>query len=153
MSNKSIITKKNKPEPFNQTLASITSEIAKKNINIEDSAVAQYVKSQADYLISQGKDLSEYVLVRDNGNYEFENGKLAGKVRYGLLRSQRLKMWGIVMSKRLIITLSIEKFLDACKIAFVGFAEQYKWNYHVTLSKGTTFSRKTIKKTKGIYDD
>lgn len=46
----------------------------------------------------------------------------------------------------------MSKLLDAIKIAYVGFAEQYKWNYSVKLSSGTSFSRQAIKVKKSpIY--
>lgn len=40
------------------------------------------------------------------------------------------------------------KIIDAFKMAWVGFAEEMKWDYRVRLSYGPSFSRKTIKPKK-----
>jgi len=69
----------------------VTQEVAKKAIRLEDSAVAQYIKSQADYLVAQGKDLTKYDLVRDIGNYEIEGSAAIGKVKYGLIERSKVK--------------------------------------------------------------
>ena len=70
----------------------ISKSIALKSVNIEDSAVAQYIKSQADYLQSKGEDLRDYQLVRSSGNYELDDdtNRVGYNVTYRLVHKDKL---------------------------------------------------------------
>lgn len=67
------------------TLADATKELAKQPVKIEDSAVSEYIKQQATHLLAQGKDLEDYVLVREDGTLAYDQGTTFKQgVYYGL---------------------------------------------------------------------
>lgn len=52
------------------TLADASKLLAEQAVNIEDSAVAEYVRIQAETIKSNGGNLEDWVLVRLDGEFE-----------------------------------------------------------------------------------
>jgi len=76
-----------------KTLESVTKLIAQQSVKIEDSAVSEYIRQQAEYLLSQGKNLADYYLVRENGNMTYDGGStIKSSVYYGLKHKDEVQV-------------------------------------------------------------
>jgi len=73
------------------TLQDAANMLARKSVKIEDSAVAEYIRLQAEHLARQGKDLADYYLVRENGNLTYDKGDTYKQgVYYGLKHKDKV---------------------------------------------------------------
>lgn len=75
------------PEPTQpkSTLADASRLLAEQAVKIEDSAVSEYIRLQAEHLKAMGKNLADYYLVRENGNLTYDKGNTFKQgVYYGL---------------------------------------------------------------------
>lgn len=82
------------PEPSTdgRNLQSITRDFAKQMADLEDSAVTQYIKSQVEFLIATGENLSDYYLVRESGNMTTDEGNsVRMSTYYGLKHRDTIK--------------------------------------------------------------
>jgi hypothetical protein len=68
-----------------KTLGDASRLLAEQAVNIEDSAVSEYIRQQAIHLTAKGKNLEDYYLVRENGNLTYDGGTtIKSGVYYGL---------------------------------------------------------------------
>lgn len=70
-------------------MQTLVKELAKFRVNTEDAAVAQYIKSQSEYLVSKGEDLSQYELQRVDGGFEITDDGMCLNVYYRLKKEVR----------------------------------------------------------------
>lgn len=75
---------------LHEQVISLANALGRKAADLEDGAAYAYITAQAEALLDRGEDLTEYVLIRSEGNYEIEGSKFIGKVRYGLLHKSKV---------------------------------------------------------------
>lgn len=74
------------------TLAAATRMLAENAVKIEDSAVSEYIRIQAEKLTALGKNLEDYYLVRESGNLTYDGGGTFKQgVYYGLKHIDEVK--------------------------------------------------------------
>lgn len=66
---------------MSNTLQDASNLLAKQKVAIEDSAVSEYIRQQAEYLKAKGKNLEDYYLVREDGNITYDEGNT---IKYGI---------------------------------------------------------------------
>lgn len=65
----------------------VTSEIAKGAIKLDDSAVAAYIQETAKFITDRGDKLTDYVLVRESGQFEVAGNDVRSSVVYKIVRA------------------------------------------------------------------
>lgn len=75
------------------TLDDAVKTLAENTAKIEDSAVSEYIRQQAEFIKSKGGNLSDYYLVRENGNLTYDDGHtFKSGVYYGLKHKDSVKV-------------------------------------------------------------
>jgi hypothetical protein len=75
-----------------KTVADATKMLAKQGVAIEDSAVSEYIKQQASWLIQIGENLADYYLIRESGTFTLDDSKtIKQSVYYGLKHKDSIK--------------------------------------------------------------
>lgn len=75
-----------------KTLADATKLIVKEWAKLEDSAVSEYIRQQAQHITASGGNLEDYYLIRDSGNFTFDDGKTVKSNTYwGLVHKDKVK--------------------------------------------------------------
>lgn len=72
-------------KPKYTTVQEASTMLAKQAVQIEDSAVSEYIRQQAEFLKAKGENLADYYLVREAGNLTYDEGiTFKQGVYYGL---------------------------------------------------------------------